>query len=469
MTRTHIRKKFLSTAILFVGAGVFLFGASVSAQPLQLFGRAVGLDCNWAAGETFGLGAFTKLALNVLKFIWGILGSLALVMFVWGGFLWLTARGEENQIKQGWDTLINAVIGLLIVLGSWLIINTIILALTDPGNWTHVAQVFNEDWTNRVEGDICVKVAAHVKSTGIAAIAGDRCTPVCNASDQYCHGENCEALGSPPGGAVCKPKRGLNNNCFITCVGQCQSGLTCKKDGSTGLTKCLSDISAAPTCSPPCNTATHYCYDTRFGLQSPETPYCEKKLGKGLSCMSPDFSEQCEPDLVCRVAPQGNFQCLEPLSVGPIASPPDQCTPSCNSTQYCYDNSFVPVLVSANCQDKLEQESLCQKTIQCKSGLECRNDSSGIRKCLPIATSGDGICLVIFKDQKTDLLQQYSINLRSRQACDSTIIFGKYIVNKAWCLPVIDVTMALSQCNASPGDCKNKTCVGGWQSFSVLQ
>lgn len=157
-------------ALLVIGAGVFLFlfSAPAFAGPLDDIREGIIPKCNWVAGETYGLGAFTQLALNVLKLIWGILGSLALVMFVWGGFLWLTARGEENQIKQGWDTLINAVIGLLIVLGSWLIINTIILALTDPGNWNNVAQVFNEDWTNRVKGDICVRVGAHVKSTGIA-------------------------------------------------------------------------------------------------------------------------------------------------------------------------------------------------------------------------------------------------------------------------------------------------------------
>ncbi|MBI4253162.1 hypothetical protein HY623_03240 [Candidatus Uhrbacteria bacterium] len=148
-----------------IGAAFFLFPGEVSAQ------EGIIPQCAWAAGETYGLGAFTLLAINVLKFIWGILGSLALVMFVWGGFLWLTARGEENQIKQGWDTLVNAAIGLLIVLGSWLIINTIILSLTTPGDWSKVARVFSKDWSELVRGDICVNVAASVKSWGMGKAA----------------------------------------------------------------------------------------------------------------------------------------------------------------------------------------------------------------------------------------------------------------------------------------------------------
>lgn len=198
MSRGKIKLKgvFMLAALL-IGAGVFLFGASALAQ---IPSGGIIPKCDWAAGETYGLGAFTQLALNVLKLIWGILGSLALVMFVWGGFLWLTARGEENQIKQGWDTLVNAVIGLLIVLGSWLIINTIILSLTDPGNWTHVAVVFEKNWTELVREDVCVNIAAHVKGAaiakGILGVGGGGCCYKGSATGMFKSGglDTCKEL-----------------------------------------------------------------------------------------------------------------------------------------------------------------------------------------------------------------------------------------------------------------------------------
>lgn len=158
-------KKILFIAVPVIAAGVFIFAVDASAQLSEIAGGLLP-DCRWAEGYTYGLGAFVELAVNILKFIWGILGSLAIAMFVWGGFLWLTARGDDNQIKQGWDTLINAVIGILIVLGSWVIINTIVLALTNPGSWD-IGKVFSgaaeKEWTQLVAGDVCIKGAERKK------------------------------------------------------------------------------------------------------------------------------------------------------------------------------------------------------------------------------------------------------------------------------------------------------------------
>ncbi|MEK7122974.1 MAG: pilin [Patescibacteria group bacterium] len=141
----------------FAGAALFIaVPALAQIIPDQLIPK-----CNFEAGDTYGLGAFVELAQNVLKLIWGIVGSIALVMFVWGGFLWLTARGEEQQVKQGWDTLINAVIGLVIILGSWVIINTLILAFTAPGTWPSTpASLFGgTPWSQLAGGAKCIKIA----------------------------------------------------------------------------------------------------------------------------------------------------------------------------------------------------------------------------------------------------------------------------------------------------------------------
>lgn len=49
----------------------------------------------------------------------GFLGSLALLMFVYGGFLWMTSRGDANQIKKGTGTLLWAAIGIVFVFSSY--------------------------------------------------------------------------------------------------------------------------------------------------------------------------------------------------------------------------------------------------------------------------------------------------------------------------------------------------------------
>lgn len=163
MTLTQAERNFLRVsfiALLFVGASIVLFTAVQSVES-----AGVVPSCSWKGDppQTYGLGAFALLVANILNLIWGILGSLALVMFVWGGFLWLTARGEEQQIKQGWDTLINAVIGLAIVLGSWVIINAVILSLNftrfheSPGSWD-IGALFDGSAWNSVRGKTCVEI-----------------------------------------------------------------------------------------------------------------------------------------------------------------------------------------------------------------------------------------------------------------------------------------------------------------------
>ncbi len=122
----------------------FFFPDSVSAQ---IPSGGIIPQCNWAGGQTYGLGAFVLLASNIMKLIWGITGSLALLMFVWGGFQWLTAAGEESRVKAGWDTFINATIGIAIILGSWVIINTVILFLVSPPGTFTAAKLFDRaDW-----------------------------------------------------------------------------------------------------------------------------------------------------------------------------------------------------------------------------------------------------------------------------------------------------------------------------------
>ena len=50
-----------------------------------------------------------------LNYLVGIVGSLALLMFVYGGFLWMTASGSSEKIQQGKNVLIWATVGIFII------------------------------------------------------------------------------------------------------------------------------------------------------------------------------------------------------------------------------------------------------------------------------------------------------------------------------------------------------------------
>ncbi|MFH1564622.1 MAG: hypothetical protein ABIC82_02105 [bacterium] len=63
---------------------------------------------------------------RILKAALGFIGVLSLVFFIWGGFLWMTAAGNQEKVKQGMDTLLWSVLGLAAIFASYAILNVVI-------------------------------------------------------------------------------------------------------------------------------------------------------------------------------------------------------------------------------------------------------------------------------------------------------------------------------------------------------
>ncbi|MFA5413569.1 MAG: pilin [Patescibacteria group bacterium] len=63
---------------------------------------------------------------RIIKAVLGIVGALALAMFVFGGFTWLTSGGSPDKIKKGKDILMWAVIGLVVIFTSYTLVDFIL-------------------------------------------------------------------------------------------------------------------------------------------------------------------------------------------------------------------------------------------------------------------------------------------------------------------------------------------------------
>lgn len=70
---------------------------------------------------------------RVISAILGIVGSIALLMFIYGGFLWLTSAGAEQKITQGKNVITWATIGLAIIFLSYTLVGFVIKGLTTGG------------------------------------------------------------------------------------------------------------------------------------------------------------------------------------------------------------------------------------------------------------------------------------------------------------------------------------------------
>jgi hypothetical protein len=57
-----------------------------------------------------------------IRTILGIVGSVALAVFIYGGILWLTSGGNEQRIKKGKDVILWATLGLVVIFAAYAIV-----------------------------------------------------------------------------------------------------------------------------------------------------------------------------------------------------------------------------------------------------------------------------------------------------------------------------------------------------------
>ncbi len=77
-----------------------------------------------------GTTDFSSIISIVIKTALSIVGALALLMLVWGGFQWLTSAGNPEKVKSGTQTMVWAIIGVVLVFSSYLLLSTFTSYLT---------------------------------------------------------------------------------------------------------------------------------------------------------------------------------------------------------------------------------------------------------------------------------------------------------------------------------------------------
>lgn len=67
----------------------------------------------------------------IYRYFSGVIGILAAVMLMWGGFRWMAAAGNASRVESAKETINSSIIALVIVLGSYVILYTINPQLTN--------------------------------------------------------------------------------------------------------------------------------------------------------------------------------------------------------------------------------------------------------------------------------------------------------------------------------------------------
>lgn len=63
---------------------------------------------------------------NIIGYALGFVGVIFFMIMVYGGFLWMTARGNNDAVKRAKDMIEQAAIGIIIVFVSYLVTNFVL-------------------------------------------------------------------------------------------------------------------------------------------------------------------------------------------------------------------------------------------------------------------------------------------------------------------------------------------------------
>ncbi|MBU4421770.1 pilin [Patescibacteria group bacterium] len=113
---------FCSFSIPAQSAGTASIGSQINSN-LQSVGTGAGFK---SETETGGL---PKLVGSIINIFLGILGVLFVILIVYGGYTWMTSFGSAEKTKKAKDLIVDAVIGLIILLAAYAISNFVVGAL----------------------------------------------------------------------------------------------------------------------------------------------------------------------------------------------------------------------------------------------------------------------------------------------------------------------------------------------------
>ncbi len=80
----------------------------------------------FGANSIVNPSSIPELAGKIIRVLLYFAGIIAVIMIIVGGYLYMTAAGNESQATSGRKTLIDAIIGLVIVLLAYVIVQTLL-------------------------------------------------------------------------------------------------------------------------------------------------------------------------------------------------------------------------------------------------------------------------------------------------------------------------------------------------------
>lgn len=79
----------------------------------------------------------TQFVANILNVFFGLLGTIFIILLVYGGYVWMTAAGNSEKVEKAQHTIRVAIIGLVIIASAYAITYFIFSRLPDSAETTN--------------------------------------------------------------------------------------------------------------------------------------------------------------------------------------------------------------------------------------------------------------------------------------------------------------------------------------------
>jgi len=114
----HTLKKIAATALTAVAV----------ALPLVAMAE-VDLGLGYATNIGLGTKDVRETVSSIIKAFMGLLGIVAVCIILYGGFIWMTAAGNEEKVGEAKKLIISGIIGLVIIMSAYAIAQFVVGAV----------------------------------------------------------------------------------------------------------------------------------------------------------------------------------------------------------------------------------------------------------------------------------------------------------------------------------------------------
>lgn len=124
------------TSVIVLAVGAVCSAAFFAYSRTALAVAQVDLGLNYATAIGLGTQDIRTTIAKVIYYFLGLLGMVGVCLILYAGFVWMTSQGNEEKITQAKRIMVNAIIGLCIIMSAFAITYFIFRAITGEGGLT---------------------------------------------------------------------------------------------------------------------------------------------------------------------------------------------------------------------------------------------------------------------------------------------------------------------------------------------